>query len=56
MNNIGITNNWNLFKKYLEYKNKVTIVGKSISKVNLVKYEVPQGNVLGPLLFLIYVY
>ena len=49
----GIANNW--FKSYLSGREQyVTIDGKVSSKLTL-KYSVPQGSILGPLLFIIYI-
>ena len=40
---------------YLRGRNQYTVINGIKSKLNYVKYGVPQGSVLGPLLFLIYV-
>lgn len=43
------------FRSYLENgKQKVTING-FLSKEKIIKYRVPQGNVLGPILFFLYI-
>ena len=49
----GIANAW--FKSYLKNREQfVSISGKSSSKQKL-KYSVPQGSILGPLLFIVYI-
>jgi hypothetical protein len=49
----GIANKW--FKSYLSNREQfVSIDGKSSTKQKL-KYSVPQGSILGPLLFIIYI-
>ena len=47
----GIENNW--FKTYLTNSKQHVTVSGQISDNALIKFEVPQGSVLGPLLFLI---
>ena len=44
-----------LFKDYLQNRPQIVKVGGEISNRLTIKCEVPQGSVLGPLLFLIYI-
>ena len=49
----GILNNW--FSSYLTGRTQTTQIGSFISKKENTLCGVPQGSVLGPLLFLIYI-
>ena len=46
-------NNW--FKNYLSDRYQQTRIGEEISNKAMVKFGVPQGSVLGPLLFITYI-
>ena len=49
----GLANGW--FRSYLTDRHQFTSINGYDSNQNLMKYGVPQGSVLGPLLFLIYI-
>ena len=49
----GIANEW--FCSYLTKRKQYVIIGNEVSALNAISIGVPQGPVLGPLLFLIYI-
>ena len=49
----GVANNW--FHSYLQIRKHYVIINNTKSTLTNIKYGVPQGLVLGPLLFLIYI-
>ena len=52
----GIRGNiYNLIKSYLNNRTFTTKINNSLSNTKYVKYGVPQGSVLGPLFFIIFI-
>ena len=49
----GTSNNW--FRSFLTGRKQYTIVGNANSTLQNIMYGVPQGSVLGPLLFILYI-
>ena len=49
----GVANNW--FKSYITERKQYTTIGDYHSTLQDIFYSVPQGTVLGPLLFILYI-
>ena len=53
---IGFRGDTNLFiKSYLTNRNIITRIDNTLSSRKIIRYGVPQGSVLGPLLFIIFI-
>ena len=57
LNNYGIKSNvYNLLKSYLTNRYQYVCINNNSSTLKQIKYGVSQGSILGPLLYIIYVY
>ena len=53
---IGFRGDTNLFiKSYLTNRNIITRIDNTLSSRKIIRYGVPRGSVLGPLLFIIFI-
>ena len=45
----------NIFRDYLSDRTPVTVINNVNSETSRIRFGVPQGSILGPLLFLLYI-
>ena len=56
LSNYGVRGHTNdFFRSYLSQRQQFTVIGDSSSSLNNINCGVPQGSVLGPILFLVYI-